>query len=511
MGLDLLPVELLRILGVHCDYKQLSHLARLNRTFNTIFNPILYERNATDPLSPSCLHWATACDSLPTLKLALGHGADINRMDDVTDYVRLYCLESASIRKSLMQPPLATPLHLAIFQERFEIVQWLLDNGSCLDITARWKCGCSNHGGQQWYPLHFAICHSNEEILQLVLERGAFYSSKSSNRDVPGLRCAINIGSVSAVDALIQHSSFNPDYQDEYDFTPLHWVADTRRTEAACAIIEKLVQGGVPLNAQSEYGGTALGHLVQQGLYEPAITLLRHGADPTISDEADRGVGMLYCCFDERFAETIRAAEPGHAEKLKETRLELVKLIIAGGVDVNRRLGHGAAPFSRPLFWALVSTQDVRCIQVLLDAGADMKMALVESNDELTGEDFLRGFFDLFGEKQSNYLHRWDRMMTDFDLYKESLCLLLKKGARIDSGKEWTALSRACELERERGILTFLVENATRMNVELEHVVTLRDRYAADETIRKLLNEFHGKLAAEDNKLEGGKGISNVA
>ncbi|KAF4996937.1 hypothetical protein FDECE_12260 [Fusarium decemcellulare] len=495
MGLGSLPVELLESLGPFCGYSQLAHLARLNHSFHAIFNPILYKHNAADVPWHSCLHWAVEHDSLPTLKLGLTYGADINNTGaEVESYIWLLS-ELPSPRSD--NSTYATPLHLAIFKKCLDIVRWLLDNGARLDVPSYLLCRCHVEPRQRpdhlWYPLHYAICHSSNEILRLVLERGDVYSAKDSL----GLRCAIEMGSLSAVDALVKHDKFDPNYRDDDNLTALHYVADCENPQAACAIVDKLAQHGVPLDVLGEYGGTALEHLVQQAKFKPAITLLQHGADPNVSDSIHRGLGMIDRCFDEDYAEALEMAEPSQAQEMRDTRLELLKLLIAGGVDVNRRLGHGRPPFSRPLFWALIVSKDARCVKVMLDAGASIKDAVVERYED-ESECILAGFFDLFGELDTKRPRLWDRIEKDLEPYKESVSLLLERGARIDSiGDERSALGKACEIEQETGALTFLVQNATSGNTELEYVASLRERYSGNEVIHGLLDRFYDKLLAE--------------
>jgi hypothetical protein len=282
--------------------------------------------------------------------------------------------------------------------------------------------------------------------------------------------------------------------------TPLHWVQECENPKTAVAITERLVQRSVPVDAQDTNGRTALFYLVLLVIEEPAMVLLRHGADPTLVDDGDQGLAILSYCFhdtDQRDIQRVWEVDPSKAEALIERRFEFAKLVIKGGVDVNRSVDHEEAPFTRPLFWALAGTRDVRCVQLVLDAGADITSAVVE-NYHTESESLLRCFFDLYGEKQECDEWIWKPFETDLRQHKESVCLLLEKGARIDAvGDEYSALSKACELERKKGALTLLVENSTCRNTELGHVAKLRERYMEDELIYKLLDGFYHQLEAE--------------
>jgi ankyrin repeat protein len=497
MSLGFFPVELLTVLGSFCNYTQLASLARTNHAFHALFNPILYKLNAADVPRKSCLHWAVWHDSLSTLKLAIAYGADINNTGAENESCVLQLLDLDEDLFTNEDFDYGAPLHLAVLKERPEMVRWLLDNNARLDVPSYQVCCCSSYYGPKlWYPLHFAMCKYNDEILRLLLERGALYSAK----DVIGFCCAVRSGEVYAVENFIQLDIFDPNYRDSSYMTPLHWVHQTQKQETAVAITERLLQRGVPVNVKDIEGRTALCYLVLRLMWEPAMVLLRHGADPTIDDDGDQGVDMLKWCFheaDEKEIQRAREVDPSKAEALSKRRLEFAKLVIKGGVDVNGRLNNGRSSFSRPLFWALAETRDVRCVQVLLDAGADINSA-VDENCHTESESILRCFFDLFGEKQENDTWIWRPLQTDLRGYKESVCLLLERGARIDAvGDEYSALSKACELERKKGALTLLVENATCRNTELRHVAKLRERYKADELTYNLLDGFYHQLEAE--------------
>ncbi|KAI6758415.1 hypothetical protein HG530_010655 [Fusarium avenaceum] len=497
MNLGSLPDEILTTLGGVCGYTELASLARANHTFHAIFNPILYKLNAADIPRKSCLHWAVEHNRLSTLKKAIAHGADINNTGAEDES---YVLRLSDGPQSNNCPDedivYASPLHISVMKKRPEMVRWLLDNNARLDVPSYKLCSCDVYYWRLWYPLHFAICHSNDEILCLLLKRGAFYAAK----DCSGLYCAITSGAVSAVDILTQQDSFDPDYVSSGHTTALHWVRRCVGMEIVGAITKILVQRGVPVNVQDEDGTTALFCFVTRVMLEPAIILLRHGADPTLSPYNDRGTAMLRYCFGQLGTkETQRhwGFEQSNQEAFTKRRLELAELIIKGGVNVNGHHGHEGVPFSRPLFWALTETQDVRWVQLVLDAGADIPSAVVETYDT-ESESLLRYFLDLFDENTQS--DEWVSVPFDTDLrkYKESMCLLLEKGARIDAvGDEYSALSKACELERKKGALTLLVNNATSRNTELGNVGKLRERYKADKLIYRLLNGFYCQLEVE--------------
>lgn len=495
MTLGSLPVELLESLKPFCDQQQLAALAQLNHHFYGIFNPLLYQHNAfKEEISKSCVIWAAKHDSLSTMKLAFAHGASMEAIDAYTvEHIRTLYERQPGAK------PYGGPLHISIQNNSKDLTLFLLGNGARLDVPSYALCDCKGvRHDPKWYPLHFAICHAEEDMVSLLLEHGAYFSLKG----VPGLRCAIQCASHSILDALLENDNFNPRHQDPEGYTALSYIVNCPDPTTARGFASKLADRGIPLNVMGVTGSTALTDLVEARHLKAAIELLERGADPTISDWGDRGIGLFSeICCNPKVSDAIDAAdlEP-EAREFREDRRRLVFLILANGVDPNRRLGHGAAPFSKPLFWVLMELRDVECVRILLDAGAEIKSAFFE-NYETRSESLLRVFFELFGKPDPNALQKWDRTTIGLDPYRECLCLLLERGARIDSlDGEWSALSKTCELATSKMgpvALEFLAQNATCKNVDLGHVEGLRSQWQKNDIIHGLLGQLYNRVIKE--------------
>ncbi|KAI8714001.1 hypothetical protein NCS52_01119300 [Fusarium sp. LHS14.1] len=501
MTLGSLPVELLESLEPFCDQRQLAALAQLNHYCHGIFNPLLYRHSAfSEDLSSSCVIWAAKHGSLSTMKLAFAHGVSIKTIDAYTVEHIMTLYERQPGAK-----PYGGPLHIAVQNNFKDLSLFLLDNGARLDVPSYALCDCKGvRHDPKWYPLHFAICHAEEEMVSLLLEHGAYFSLKG----VPGLRCAMQCASHSILDSLLENDNFDPHHRDPEGYTALSYIANCADSTVAHEMASKLADRGIPLDVMGVTGNTALADLVEAGHLKAAIELLKRGADPTISDWGDRGIGLFseICCNPKASGAVGRTEQEPQARELMEDLRRLISLFLANGVDPNRRLGHGAAPFSKPLFWVLMDLRDVECVRILLDAGADIKSAFFE-NYETRSESLLRVFFELFGKPDPSTLQKWDPITIGLDPYRECLCLLLERGARIDSlDGEWSALSKTCELATsDMGpvALEFLVENATCRNVELAHVELLRSQWVRNETVHELLGKLDRKLNQEGETSSG--------
>lgn len=482
MSFASLPTELLEEVAKHCDGQQLASFAQVNRKLYAIFNPRLYQHSiANDSPSQECVRWAVEYGSLNTLKYAISQGADINGSCAITER---YVLSGMS----------STPLHIATANGFHEIVQWLLDNGASLHEPSVNLCECDELGtyksGLFWYPLHFAICHSDEAMLRLFLQKGAYFSANK----VPGLRCAIQNERLDIIDLLVQQPSFDPHYQDLHEQNALHYVSNVQNPSAAYQIAHRLVDHGVPMNVIGQ-GITPFSQLVVRAKYKPTIALLERGADPYFDGHNQR-MCTLGWCFNDRF---IDPSEPESVTKeLREDRRKLVALLIAKGADVNRVTITGDEHHT-PLCWALVGGKDAECIRILLDAGASIRNAVTYTDGSKT-EGLLRMLF-----RKVAALTPWVPRMNGpseafFEPYKDSVRLLLENGARIDSvDDEESALGICCQMATPKigtWVLEFLVDNSTRRNVTLEFVEAILED-TEDEAVRTLLGRLRHKLAGD--------------
>lgn len=482
MSFASLPPELLRELGNHCDGQQLASFAQVNRQLYAICNPLLYQHSiANDSPSKECVRWAVEYNSLDTLKLAISYGADINGSCAITER---YVHDGIS----------STPLHIATANGFHEMVQWLLDNGASLHEPSIELCGCDILGtynsGLFWYPLHYAICHSDEAMLRLFLQRGAYFSA----RKIPGLRCAILYERLDIIDLFVQQPSFDPHYQDPHEQNALHYVSSVQNATTAYKIVHKLVDHGVPMNVIGK-GMTPFSQLVVEARYKPAIALLERGADPFF-DAHIQSMSVLDCCFNDRF---IDASEPESVTReLTEDRRKLVALLIAKGADVNTVTIIGDEG-QTPLCRALMSGKDVECVRILLDAGASIRNAVTYTDGSKT-EGLIRKLFSKIAGIYP-WVPRVDGPNEAFlEPYKDCVRLLLENGARIDAVDDGeSALNICCEMASPRigtWALEFLVDNSTRRNVTLEFVeAQLED--TEDEAVGTLLERLRDKLAGD--------------
>jgi ankyrin repeat protein len=140
----------------------------------------------------------------------------------------------------------------------------------------------------------------------------------------------IDVAALSA-DDIAEFAGFfgrGPQIKDGGGLTPLVFAA--REDCLECARI--LLDAGADVNQMTKYGWTALLTATQNRHYKLGAYLLDHGANPNLANKG--GWAPLYLATDNRSIESgdypVRKPDMDH--------LDYIKLLIAKGADVNRRI-----------------------------------------------------------------------------------------------------------------------------------------------------------------------------
>jgi len=294
----------------------------------------------------SALMWAAAERHFGAVKVLLDHGADVN--------ARSKFVPAANGRGFEGRTPVAP--------ERGEAVEEFA-SGS---LT----------------PLMLAGREGDVESARLMIAAGADVNAIAGDRkDALGL--AIFNGNYEFASFLIDNKA-NLNQADTQGFTPLFWAVDRRNMETApnfpwvvttdpLPLIRKLLDAGANPNAlvnntpraRMRAGSprivfaTPLMRAAFSGDLELVKLLLSHGADPKIISkdgetmvEAAAGLGFI-----QGYSKGKPAAE----------RLEVVKLFVELGGDVNQADDYGITPLM-----VAANVGEISVIQYLIDQGADL-------------------------------------------------------------------------------------------------------------------------------------------
>jgi uncharacterized protein len=294
-----------------------------------------------------------------------------------------------------------TPLMWAVAEHHPEAVKVLIDAGA--DVNARTKFVAAANGrgfegrspkadspdqkvedfASGWLtPLMFAAREGDLDSAKLILAAGANVNARGGDGK-NALALAIFNGNYELASYLVDAKS-DVNQADTQRFTPLYWAVDRRNMETApnfpwmvtadpLPLIKKLLDAGANPNAivqntpraRMREGSprivfaTALMRAAFAGDLELTKLLLSYGADPKII--SNDGETMLAAACGLAFIQGYHRTKPA-AE-----RLEVVKLFVDLGVDVNQADDYGITPLM-----AAANMGDTKMIQYLVDKGANL-------------------------------------------------------------------------------------------------------------------------------------------
>ena len=297
-----------------------------------------------------------------------------------------------------------TPLMWAVSERHPDAVKLLLDHGANVHARSNFVAAANGRGfegrtptapgkddatqkveefASGWLtPLMFAAREGDLASARLLLAANADVNAIAGDgKDALGL--AIFNGNYELASFLVDNKS-RLNQADTQGFTPLFWAVDRRNMETApnfpwmvtadpLALTRKLLEAGANPNAvvnntpraRMRAGSprivfaTALMRAAFSGDLELCRLLLAHGADPKIKSsdgetmvEAAAGLGFIQ----------------GYSKgKTPAERLEVVKLFVQLGADVNDADDYGITPLM-----VAGNMGDTKIIQYLVDVGADL-------------------------------------------------------------------------------------------------------------------------------------------
>ena len=231
-------------------------------------------------------------------------------------------------------------------------------------------------------PLMFAARDGSVELTRILVDAGADVNAVAGDGKT-ALALAIFNGGYDVASLLVDRKT-DVNKADAQRFTPLFWAVDRRNMETApnfpwmvtvdpMPLIRKLLDAGANPNAlvnntprgRMREGSprivfaTALMRAAFAGDLELVTLLLERGADPAIVSKD--GETMVSAAAGLAFIHGYHRGKPG-AE-----RLQVVKLFVQRGNDVNQPDDYGITPLM-----AAGNYGDVAIIQYLIDVGADL-------------------------------------------------------------------------------------------------------------------------------------------
>ncbi len=344
---------------------------------------------------------------------------DAARRGDVAG-VRLELQRGADV--NTLEADGTTALHWAAYRNDVEIADALVRAGARVDVANRYGVR----------PLALAATGGHAAIVRFLLEAGADPNTQQSDGETV-LMLAARSGSAGAVEALLARGAAVDARESLRAQTALMWAA----AEGHDDVIRALVAKGADLAARSKNGFTPLLFAAREGHrravatlldlgsrldeslavssvetaggvareqrqanldafllaasnahFELAAYLLDRGANP---NAAPRGWTALHLASWVRKMGEAGSNDPPPQGSGNMTSLEFVKALVAHGADVNakvtaRRLPVGSSQLNfvgaTPFFLA-ARTADLELMRLLVDLGADAKIATADGTTPL--------------------------------------------------------------------------------------------------------------------------------
>jgi len=229
-----------------------------------------------------------------------------------------------------------TLLHLAAGRGDLDFVKALLSYGADLETEDGWA---------RWTPLHCAACNGHDAVVEYLIDQGACVEAPGNYRQ--GILYTAAMKGHAGVIRLLCAAGANVEAKTSWGFTPLHAAAEDGHLEAVVALLD----AGADINGLCK-GSTALDDAIEGGHEDVVRRLLARGADlnashptysPPLHDAASSGSVSLIRILLDAGVEVNRLNERGDTAldwALSNGKHEAVKVLrAAGGVTGHEIAG----------------------------------------------------------------------------------------------------------------------------------------------------------------------------
>lgn len=291
--------------------------------------------------------------SLPLIKILVDAGALVNCQDsrDGSSPVMM-CAERGDVvgleymldrggdlhRKTRDEE---TALHLATRSNRLDVVEFILQHRSPLDINARNIIGAT--------PLHLAVGGNNTDIARVLAKYGADTNARNDD-GISVLYSALSSATQLMIPALLENGA-DANCPDDYGRSVLSWAAQN----SLVAKVDQLLEHGADPNYLDIYGKTPIMYAAAFGRRPVLERLLSKGADKSIRDK--QGITAYHT-----------AVQYG--------QYECAEYFLQQGENVDLVSNHGQTPLFRS-----AEVDDTRTMGILLKYGAEVN---TRADDETT-------------------------------------------------------------------------------------------------------------------------------
>ena len=308
--------------------------------------------NVGDADGTTALHWAADRDDAATAELLIRAGANVK----------------AANRYGV------TPLYSAALNGNAAMIEQLLKAGASVNTALP----------EGETALMTAARTGKVDAVKVLLAHGADVNAKETWKQQTALMWAAHEGNAATVKLLLEAGA-NINDRSIFGWTPLLFAARQGQSDT----IRTLVAGGANVNDTLPDKTSALVTAVQGLNYEAANVLLENGVDP---NAAGQGWTALHQIVWSRRPQRGQN-NPGQKPKGDLSSLDLAKMLVEHGADVNARQTkepnsdmegrNSLNRFGATPFFLAAKSCDVPMMQALLKLGADPFLGNVDGDTPL--------------------------------------------------------------------------------------------------------------------------------
>ena len=354
--------------------------------------------NAAQGDGMTALHWAAMNGDGDLVQMLIVAGANVRATTRLGTYTPLYLAAQqghGAVIQALLKagadlnagtPNGTSPLMVAAASGDLDAVKALVDNGA--DVNGK-------DGVRQQTPLMYAAASNRAAVIEYLAAKGADFKATSKVSDLSNLtREGAGFGGnpqanlPGGATAQAARRQPMPGVDRNYGLnelivahgglTPLLYAVRQGHHESAAA----LLKAGADVNAVSAGDRTSpLLMAIINGHFDLARVLIDHGANPNALSA--QGVSPLYAVVNIEWAPKALYPQPQAHKQQQLGYLELMRLLIDKGADVNARTrmkvwysGYsfdlsGVDEIGATPFWRAAYASDIAAMKLLVAAGAD--------------------------------------------------------------------------------------------------------------------------------------------
>jgi ankyrin repeat protein len=439
------------------------------------------------------------------------------------DFTAVQSLLQAGADVNARHPDGSTALTWAAYHDNAALAERLIAAGA--DVSAASEYGQT--------PLSVACHNRNTALVERLLDAGANPNTASPTGETVLMAVAdMGTSEIALARLLIAHGADVNTRETTKGQTALMWAS----VQGDLPIARMLVTAGADVHARTSAGSTPLHFAVQRGAMPVAQFLLETGANPNatltirqIDQETQAYVEVLADVTPLWLATTIRhealadlllqhGANPNAGQyrnipplhfAVQGGMTDFARSLLAHGADPNARtpvtalppkgaeenlIGHKTfylMPVGATPFFLAAQMRDPALMHVLLDAGADPRIAAADGTTPLMAAA---------GVVDDRFRQPAPRQRPDAKHILEAVTLALSNGGRIDAANEsgQTALHGAVAA-RSSALVEFLIDQGARIDAENASGLTPidiaeRDMAGATESQRLQLEAIAARL-----------------